>query len=169
MAADVAVDDLVHHLEPNRFLVLTDRGDQQVVEGHVELRVAEHVVDLFAVHTALLLDLLEQALEHLAFAGLVSDEVPQVTRQLLADAVDAAEALLDPVRVPWQVVVDHQVCHLQVDALAGGVSGDQHTRGRIDPEPVLHFSPVVTFDAAVDCHDRLGPAEFVARSGSRRR
>ena len=44
----------------------------------------------------------------------------------LADAVDAAEPLLDAVRVPRQVVVDHQVGGLQVEALAGGVGGHQH-------------------------------------------
>ena len=44
----------------------------------------------------------------------------------LADAVDAAEALLQPVRVPRQVVVDHQVgAALQVDALASGIVGDE--------------------------------------------
>jgi len=39
----------------------------------------------------------------------------------LADPVDTAEALLDPVGVPGQVVVDHQVGPLQVQALPGGV------------------------------------------------
>ena len=40
----------------------------------------------------------------------------------LADAVDAAETLLQSVRVPWQVVVDHQMgAALQVDALASGI------------------------------------------------
>ena len=43
----------------------------------------------------------------------------------LADAVDAAEALLDAVRVPRQVVVDQQVRALEVDALAGGVGRDE--------------------------------------------
>ena len=45
---------------------------------------------------------------------------------LLADAVDAAEPLFEAVRVPRQVVVDHQVGVLEVDAFAGGVGGDQH-------------------------------------------
>ena len=42
----------------------------------------------------------------------------------LADAVDAAEALLNPVGVPWQVVVDHQVGALKVDPLARGIRGN---------------------------------------------
>ena len=48
------------------------------------------------------------------------------SRQMfLADAVDAAEPLLDAVGVPRQVVVDHQVRGLQVQALPGGVGGQQ--------------------------------------------
>ena len=73
---------------------------------------------------ALLLDLGEQLEEDHALAGAVGDQVPQVADLGLADAVDAAESLLDPVRVPRQVVVDHQVRALQVEALAGGVGGD---------------------------------------------
>ena len=53
------------------------------------------------------------------------DEVPQVADLGLADAVDAAEALLDAVGVPGQVVVDEQVGALEVDAFAGGVGRDQ--------------------------------------------
>ena len=157
------------YLEPDGFLVLADRFDQQVLQRRVDVGVAEHVVDLVAVHAALLLDLLEQPLEHLAFAGLVGDEVPQVARLLLADAVDAAEALLDPVRVPRQVVVDHQVGDLQVDALAGGVGGDEDLHGRVDAEPVLDLSPVVALDAAVDRRRPPRAGRVRRRSGPRRR
>ena len=87
--------------------------------------VAEHVEHLAAVGLALLLDLLQQPGEHLALAGVVGDEVPQAADLLLADAVDAAEPLLDAVGVPRQVVVDHQVGGLEVEALAGGVGGEQ--------------------------------------------
>ena len=55
----------------------------------------------------------------------------------LADAVDAAEPLLEPVRVPRQVVVDHQVGALEVHALAGGVGGDQHAHVGVGAEELL--------------------------------
>ena len=42
----------------------------------------------------------------------------------LADPVDPAHALLQPNRVPRQVVVDHQVAELEVDPLAGGLGCD---------------------------------------------
>ncbi len=45
-----------------------------------------------------------------------------MTHLRLADPVYATEALLQPVRVPWQVVVDHQVgAALQIDALSSGI------------------------------------------------
>jgi len=36
----------------------------------------------------------------LALAGILGDEIPEVANLGLADAVDAAEALLNPVRIP---------------------------------------------------------------------
>ena len=57
---------------------------------------------------------------------LVDDEVEDEAVLLLAVAVDAAHALLQPHRVPGDVVVDHQPAELQVDAFARGLGGHQH-------------------------------------------
>jgi hypothetical protein len=77
----------------------------------------------------------------------------------LADAVDAPEALFQPVRVPGQVVVDHQVGALEVDAFAGGIGGEQHQHLRVVPEGLLGLEPVLAVDAAVDDdHGSPGPA-----------
>ena len=73
----------------------------------------------------------------------------------LADAVDAAEALLQAVRVPGQVVVHHQVRALQVDALAGGVGGEQHLHLGVVQEALLRLAPLLAAHAAVDQHHRL--------------
>ena len=53
-------------------------------------------------------------------------------RVLLADPVDAADPLLDPHRVPRQVVVDEEVAELEVAPLAAGLGADRApgTRGR---------------------------------------
>ena len=77
----------------------------------------------------------------------------------LADAVDAAEALLDPVRVPGQVVVDHQVGALEVDALAGRVGREQDLDLGVVPERLLRLHPLLAAHAAVDDDDRLRAAE----------
>jgi hypothetical protein len=55
----------------------------------------------------------------------------------LADAVDSPKPLLDPVRIPGQVVVDHQVCALEVYALPCSVSGKQHLHFRVVKEAFL--------------------------------
>ena len=124
------------------------------------MRIAEHVVDLIAVDHPLLLDLLEEPREDLAFPRLMGNEVPQVAGTLLTDAVDAPEPLLDAVGIPGQVVVDHHVGDLQVDALSRRIGGHQHLHGRIHPEPLLQLPAVVALDAAVDGDHRLGAAEF---------
>ena len=49
------------------------------------------------------------------------------TGALLAEPVDAADALLEPQRVPRQLDIDHQpAAVMQVQAFAGGVGGDEH-------------------------------------------
>ena len=67
-----------------------------------------------------------------------------------------------PVRVPGQVVVDHQVGALEVDALAGGVGGDQDLDVLVLRERLLRLAPLLAAHAAMDGDDRLGAAEQVA-------
>ena len=86
----------------------------------------EDVEDLVAQRLALHLELVEERPEHVAFAGVHRDEVPQVTDVPLTNAVNPSEALLEPVRVPRDVVVDHQVGSLEVHALTGRVGGQQN-------------------------------------------
>ena len=106
-----------------------------------------------------LFQLLEQPPVDVALAGLVGDQVPQVADLRLADAVDAAEALFQAVRVPGQVVVDHQVGALQVDAFAGGVGGQQHLHLRVVPERFLRRQTFLAAYAAMDDDHRRLAAE----------
>ncbi|MCY1544271.1 hypothetical protein D9M68_801420 [compost metagenome] len=68
----------------------------------------------------------------------------------LADAVNAAKPLFQAVRVPRQVVVDHQVGVLQVHTFASRIGGDEHPRGGIVAEQLLHFAAFFALDATVD-------------------
>jgi DNA primase len=43
----------------------------------------------------------------LTLAGFFGDQVPEMAYLGLADAVDATEALLNPVGIPWQVIIHH--------------------------------------------------------------
>ena len=112
-------------------VAVADGLDQEVAQCVALEDLAEDVEDSAAEGFALDFELLEQAAEDVAFAGLLGDEVPEVADLRLADAVDAPEALLDAVGVPGQVVVDHQVGALEVDALAGGVRRDEDLNGLV--------------------------------------
>ena len=82
-------------------------------------------------------------------------QVPQVADLGLADAVDATKSLLQPVRVPGQVIVDHQVGPLQVDAFPGGVGRHQHQRILVLREQFLNAFAFFAAHAAADRHNSL--------------
>ena len=160
LLADRGVDDLVEPRPDLRLVAVADRFDQEVAErGVLEDLVAEHVEDATAECLRLLGQLAQQALEDLTLARLGRDEVPHVADLGLADAVDSPEPLLDPVRIPRQVVVDHQVRALEVDALPGGVGRDEHADVGILAERLLRFAAHLTPHAAVDLDDRLASSQ----------
>ena len=68
----------------------------------------------------------------------------------LADPVNTPEALLKPVGIPRQVVIDHQVRPLQVDSLSGGVRSKKHLNVRVMPEGFLCLEAFFAFLATVD-------------------
>ena len=134
-------------------VAVADGLDQQIAQRlALELELAEHVEDLAAEGLAGLLQLLQQLAVDIAFAGFLGHQVPEVADFGLADAVDAAEALLDAVGVPRQVVVDHQVGALEVDAFARGVRGKQHLHLGVVLERLLRLHALLAAHAAVD-HD----------------
>ncbi len=68
----------------------------------------------------------------------------------LPDTVNAPEALLQSVGIPGQVVVDHQVRPLQVDAFASRICRYQHQRLRIVQKLLLRGAPLLASYAAMD-------------------
>ena len=140
-------------------LAVADGVHQQVAHPGPLEEASEHVVDPSAQGGAGGLQLLEQPAVDLPLARVLRDEAPQVADLGLADAVDAPEALLQAVRVPGQVVVDHQVGALEVDAFAGRIVRDHHRDLRVVHERLHHLAPVRAPDPAVDHDHRLVPAE----------
>ena len=105
--------------------------------------------------------------KHAAFAGVLGDEVEDEAVVLLAVAVDAAHALLQPDGVPGDVVVDHQPAELEVDAFAGGLGGDQHLGGFLAELPLgvdarARRVAVADLHAAVDLRDGQAPLAQLA-------
>jgi hypothetical protein len=140
-------------------VAVPDRLDEQLAQGVVAEELAEDVEDACAKGLALLFELLQQPLPDLAFPRFLGHEVPEVAHLGLADAVDTAEALLQPVGVPGQVVVDHQVGALEVDTLASGVGGHQDLDRLVLREALLRLPPFVAPDATMDRDDGVRPAD----------
>ena len=95
----------------------------------------------------------------MALARVGGDQVEDVDVAGLPDPVDAAHALLEPVRVPRDVVVDHQVAELEVDALAGRL-GRHHDLGPL-PELLLCGDALAQLHPAVDQGDVEVGAELL--------
>ncbi len=103
-----AVFDLAVEVGADRgILVVADRLDEQVAEAFLLEDLAEHVEDLALEGVAFGGDLLEEAVPDGALAGFAGHEAPEVAGFGLPDAVDPAKALLQPVGVPRQVIIDH--------------------------------------------------------------
>ena len=122
----------------------------------------EHVEDLVAEGFSGDLQLVEKLDVDIPLAGVLGQQVPEMADLLLADPVDAPEALLQPVGVPWQVVVDHQMGPLQVHTLPGSVIGEEHHHLRIVHEGMHDLAAFVARHPTMDLHHRLRPAEPIA-------
>ncbi len=132
-------------------IAVANRLDQQLTQRQsVELEFAEHIEHLTAERLARLFELFQQPVVHVALARFLGDQVPQMADLGLANPVDPAEALFQPVRVPGQVVVHHQMGALQVDALAGGVRGEQHLNLRVAEEALLRLASLLAAHGAVN-------------------
>ena len=124
-----------HLVEPRPYLgviAIANRIEEQVTERLAfKGNSAQDVENLAAQRGTFHLELAEQALEYFSLARLRGDKVPQMTYFGLTDAVNTTEALLESIGIPRQVVVDHKVRTLQVNALAGGIRSDKDARVRI--------------------------------------
>src|SRR5579884_2665858 len=160
LAVQGMIDDLKQASPDCGLVAVADCLQEQLAEGTIlEGESPQNVEDLAPQCFPLLVQLLQQAIVNLALACVFRDEIPQVANFSLADAVDAAKALLQPVGVPGQVVIHHEVSALQIDALARSVGGDQDLDFLVVPEGFLSLAPVFTADAAVDDDHGLRPTE----------
>src|SRR5690242_16362808 len=85
-------------------------GTTEVAEDDVEL--ADHELEK--------LDLLIEKAEHVCLDRVARGEVDDVRFTSLADAVNAADALLDDHRVPGELVVHEPIAELQVQPFGAG-------------------------------------------------
>ena len=133
-------------------------------DGHALENPADHVEDLIGLELlADFLQLVEQRLQHPAFAGLGGDEVQDDDRiVLLAVAVDAAHALFQPRRVPGHVVVHHHPTELEVDAFARRIRGHEEPGAALRHRLAEQFHlllPLGVVHPAVNPGDLAGEAQ----------
>ena len=101
-------------------------GHDATLEIHTRADGAQHLV-AGPEHPFEQLELLRQQIVDAA-VGLVAaiDEVDHHHVVLLPVAMATADALLDALRIPRQIVVDDQRAELQIDAFGAGLGGDHH-------------------------------------------
>src|SRR5262249_12960067 len=107
-------------------------------------------------------EFLKQAMEDITLARFGGHHVPEMADLGLADAVDTAKALFQPVGVPWQVIVDHEVGVLEVRSFPSSMRGDQHARGRVVAEEFLDVPAILAFAPTMDSDKGGGVAEQTA-------
>ena len=154
---------LIHLLEQAllrlRTLPVADRVEEQVAHRPALEQTAEHVVDPPAERLPRHVQLFQQTRIDRTLAGVLRYQVPEMTDLGLADPVDAPETLFQAVRVPGQVVVDHQVGALEVHSLPGGVVRHHDDHLGVVHERLDRLPPRLAGHAAVDHHHRLAPSQ----------
>ena len=91
-----------------RLVAVADRLHEQVLEARLLEDFAQDVEYTALQSLAFDLQLLQQAVVNVAFTRFFCHEVPEVANLGLTDAVNTTETLLQPVRIPGQIVIDHQ-------------------------------------------------------------
>ena len=83
----------------------------------------------------------------------------------LPNAVDTTEPLLDPVGVPWKVIVDQQVCVLKVDALPRCIGGNEEDTPVVGLERLLDLAAVLMTNSTVNGDNSVVTAQMVPQAG----
>jgi hypothetical protein len=136
-----------------RLIPVSDCPDQQIPKWFaLELELAENIENLAAKGLAGLLQLFQKPVIHIPFTGLFGHQVPQMAYFGLADAVDTAKTLLNAVGVPRQIVIDHKVGTLEIDALTRSIRGKQHIHHWVMFERFLRFHTILAAHTSMD-HD----------------
>ena len=71
----------------------------------------------------------------------------------------SSETLLDPVRIPRQVVVDHKMSALEVNPFSGRVSGEKHLNLGIVQKRFLSFTTLFSPQSAMNDHEGFASAK----------
>src|SRR5215210_3949710 len=136
-----------------RFRRFDPRLEDRFGELALIIHLAEYLPDL-ADDQLEHVDLLVEDAQHVLFKRAARDRVEDEDFARLADAVDAADALLNRHRVPRQVEVDERVAELQVAPLAARLGREQERCFRLESRDCfVLFRPA---HRALKAHDGRG-------------
>ena len=144
-----------------RLLAITDCLDEKLAQRILpsNWQFAKHIEYLPTQRLSGLFELFQQFAVNIAFTGIVCNQIPKMADLGLANPVDAAKALLKPVGIPGQVVIDHQVRTLKVDTLASSIRGQKHLNVWVVLEGLLDLQPFFASDTAMDDDHRASFAQ----------
>jgi hypothetical protein len=94
IGVESGIDALIQALADIRAVVVNDGVEEELLEAFLLKNLAKDVEDATLEGCADRFQLGKKAVVDLALSGLLGDEIPQVANLLLADAMNAAEALL---------------------------------------------------------------------------
>ena len=150
------IDNLIQTGPNLRLFAVSHSLYQEITKGApVKLNLPEHIEHLPPQRFAGFFQFIKQHPVHFALAGLFGNQIPKMTDLCLADAVDAPETLFDAVRVPRQIVIDHQVGALQINALTRCICGDQHLDIRVMGERFLCILTILASQSAMNADNGL--------------
>jgi hypothetical protein len=153
-------DDLRQACLYFRLFAVTYSFYQEFPQGFAgELYLAENIEHLAAKGLACFLEFVEESAVNVTLTSLLGYQVPEMADLGLADAVNPSEPLLDTVGVPWQVVVDHEVSTLKVDALTGCIGRQEYLNIGVVTERFLDLQAFLTTNTTMDDDHGLGTSE----------
>src|SRR5260370_4540771 len=124
-----------------------DLVERQQLTNHVENTVAQLSPDLF--------QLAEETVENGSLDGIRRDKIEDIDIRTLPDTRNAPHTLFQPVGVPGNVVVNHQVTELEVDAFTCRLGGDTNLRRLV--KALSRFAPEHSVHPAMDLTGCVAP------------
>ena len=158
LSVDCSVDDLIQLGLDCRIISIADRFHEKITQWIAFKQTTKNVIDLAAKSLPFSLQLFQQAGVNGSFSCLMGNEIPAVTDFRLTDSMNAPEPLLKPIRVPRQVVVNHQMGSLKVDTFPCGIVGYENFEGLVLIECLDHVAAKFAFHSAMDDGDGLALA-----------
>ena len=128
LAIQFGIEDAVEPCLGLGIIALADGSNEDVAQRGLLKDCAEDIKNGSAERGAFIFQLFKEAEVNVTLAGVMGNEIPEVADLALADAVNPSKSLFEPVGVPGQIVIDHEVRTLEVDPFSGGVGRqeDQH-------------------------------------------